>query len=133
MLRCGTWREFFEFSYSYLVVQGNFRQQTRPRMGYSSDSSIWTTWSIFGLFSESTSKHLKTFKRALLRVVVDELFILFRSSTSSDYLLSTIMFSQTTKLTYRNYYEHNFSDAHDNGQSFHFSDKLSCCIKVPLE
>lgn len=68
-------------------------------MGYSSDSSIRTTWVIRGLLSESGSTHLKAVKSALLRALVDGLVSMFGSTTSSDRLLPTITFSQSTKLT----------------------------------
>lgn len=68
-------------------------------MGYSSDSSMRTTWLILGLFSESGSTHLKAVKRARLRALVDGLASIFGSTTSSDRLLPTIIFSQSTRFT----------------------------------
>lgn len=68
-------------------------------MGYSSDSSIRTTWVIRGLLSESGSTHLKAVKSALLRALVEGLVSMFGSTTSSDRLFPTITFSQSTRLT----------------------------------
>lgn len=79
----------------------NFWEQTSRGIGYSSDSSIRTTWPIFGLFSESGSTHLNAVRRALLRALVDGLLSMFGSTTSSERLLPTIILSHSTKFTYK--------------------------------
>lgn len=68
-------------------------------IGYSSDSSILTTWPILGLFSESGSTHLRAVRSARFRALVDGLTSMFGSTTSSDRLLPTIIFSQSTRFT----------------------------------
>lgn len=68
-------------------------------MGYSSDSSIRTTWLIFGLLSESGSTHLRAVRSALLRALVGGLVSIFGSTTSSERLLPTIIFNQSTRFT----------------------------------
>lgn len=78
-------------------------------IGYSSDSSIRTTWLILGLLSESGSTHLKAVKRALLRALVDGLVSMFGSITSSERLLPTIIFSQSTRLTCKFLIQSNWS------------------------
>lgn len=76
-----------------------WEKQTSLGKGYSSDSSIRTTWLILGLFSESGSTHLKAVKRARFKALVDGFTSMFGSTTSSDLLLPTIIFSQSTRFT----------------------------------
>lgn len=73
--------------------------QTSRGIGYSSDSSMRTTWLIFGLFSESGSTHLNAVKRARLRALVEGLVSMLGSNTSSERLNPTIILSQSTKFT----------------------------------
>lgn len=65
----------------------------------SSDSSIRTTWPIFGLFSESGSTHLKAVRSARLRTLVEGRVSMVGSTTSSERLLATIIFNQSTRFT----------------------------------
>lgn len=77
------------------------RTQTSRGIGYSSDSSMRTTWLILGLFSASGSTHLRAVKRARLRALVDGLVSMLGSNTSSERRKPTIIFSQSTKFTYK--------------------------------
>ena len=86
------------------------QNQTSRGIGYSSDSSMRTTWLIFGLLSESGSTHLKAVKSARLRALVDGLVSMFGSTTSSERLSWTIILSHSTRLTYRNH-QQNFVKA----------------------
>lgn len=66
-------------------------------IGYSSDSSILTTWLIVGLCWALGSTHLKAVKRALLRADVDGLVSRLGSTTWSARLAPTIILSQSTR------------------------------------
>ena len=87
-----------DINISFMLLR-KIQKLTSLGMGYSSDSSMRTTWLILGLFSESGSTHLKAVKRARLRALVDGLASIFGSTTSSDRLLPTIIFSQSTRFT----------------------------------
>jgi len=78
---------------------GKGEKQTSLGKGYSSDSIIRTTWPILGLFSESGSTHLKAVNRARFKALVDGFTSMLGSTTSSDLLFPTIIFSQSTRFT----------------------------------
>jgi len=80
---------------------GNGEKQTSLGKGYSSDSNIRTTWPILGLFSESGSTHLKAVKRVRFKALVDGFTSMLGSTTSSDLLFPTIIFSQSTRFTWK--------------------------------
>jgi len=83
-----------------VMLKVRFRTQTSRGIGYSSDSSMRTTWLILGLFSASGSTHLRAVKRARLRALVDGLVSMLGSNTSSERRKPTIILSQSTKFTY---------------------------------
>lgn len=76
------------------------KELTSLAIGYSSDSSIRTTCPILGLFSESGSTHLNAVKRARFSALVEGLVSMLGSTTSSDLLLPTIIFNQSTRFTW---------------------------------
>lgn len=91
-----SWNFFF-----LLNFQRWFQNCTSLDRGYSSDSSMRTTWLVFGLFSESGSTHLNAVRRARLRALVDGLVSIVGSTTSSERLLATIIFNHSTRFTWK--------------------------------
>ena len=69
------------------------------RNGYSSASSILTTWLILGLFSASGSTHLRATRRAHFKARIDGFTSSLESTTSSVLLVPTIILSHSTRFT----------------------------------
>ncbi len=65
--------------------------------GKSSASSIWTTWPILGRFRASGSTHLKATSRERLSTREVGFNSMLGSATSSERLLPTICFNQSTR------------------------------------
>lgn len=89
----------------FIDIRGGFQScldHTSLGIGYSSDSSIRATWLILGRFSDIGSTHLRAVKSVLFNALVDGFVSRFGSITSSDRLCWTIIFSHSTKCTYKN-------------------------------
>jgi len=90
----------FEINWARAAERERERMCTSLK-GKSSASSIWTTWPILGRFRASGSTHLKATSRERLSAREVGFNSMLGSATSSERLLPTICFNQSTRFICR--------------------------------